>query len=184
MDPQKYSYKPYENIYPALFKSEESRLKSELGTDIKIDHFGSSAVPDLGGKGIIDIFITAEKDKVESTSKILQEKLGYDFRPAGGDERRLFFRRYQKDDNDIQRTYHIHLTDTENPNYKQSIALRDYLRLNPMEAKRYDNVKRQASELAMKSNDYEEQKKTYQKSKSSLLEELNQKSLSWFKSLK
>ena len=165
-----------------LFKSEASRLKGKLGINVRIDHFGSSAVPNLGGKGIIDIFITTKKDKITLISKILQEKLGYDFRPDGGDEQRLFFWRCQKDNNDIQRTYHVHLTDAENQNYKQTIALRDYLRAHPQDAKRYDDVKKQASELAMKSNDYEEQKKIYQKSKSNLIEELNHKSLNWHKS--
>jgi len=184
MDPQKYSYKPYEDIYPTLFKSEESRLRSGLSLTIKIDHFGSTAVQGLGGKGIIDIFITTSKAAIESVATILMEKLGYDFRPAGGDDRRLFFRRYQKDDNGICRTYHLHLTDMENPNYEQSMALRDYLRLHPDEAKRYDTMKKHASVLAMKSKDYEMQKKIYQETKSTLLKELNQKSLHWFKCTK
>lgn len=116
--------------------------------------------------------MVTDKEDIQNISQILQERLAYEFRPNGGDERRLFSRRTERD-----QLYHLHLSDNDNPNFKQSIALREFLRTHPKDARRYDDIKKQASELAMKSKDYEVQKITYQNAKADFIRELNKKAL-------
>lgn len=55
----KYVFRPYDPIFPKLFIKEKNRLKKFLGRTVLIEHVGSTAIPGLGGKGIIDIAIAA-----------------------------------------------------------------------------------------------------------------------------
>ena len=60
----KYIFKPYHEIFPKLFEQEKLRLSKYLTGEYMIEHIGSTAVPGLGGKGIIDIMISVSKDKM------------------------------------------------------------------------------------------------------------------------
>lgn len=180
----KYSYKPYENVYPVLFELEKKRLLKKLPSGTRIEHIGSSAVSGLGGKGIVDIYVAATKDNFEKVSRILQEQLKYEFRPGGGDEKRKFFRRYETDTAGKLRICHLHLGDMSNPNFIQSIALRDYLRAHPPEANRYNKIKQKASKEALKETDLDDQERIYKKVKSQLIEELNNKAINWYQKSK
>ncbi len=68
---QKYVYKPYNELFSKLFLQEKARLLSILNEEcIDIEHVGSTAVPDLGGKGIVDIGITVIKQDIDNASRI------------------------------------------------------------------------------------------------------------------
>lgn len=175
MSNSKYAYKAYDPRSPQLFAKEAELLVRLLPPDTIIEHFGSSAVPELGGKGVIDIYVLTQKKDLQKISALLQEQGGYEYRPRGGDARRFFFEKH----NDGQ-LYHLHLSDLENPNYLQCIADRDYLRTHPEEKQKYDAVKREASRLALQKTSYEEQKKTYQSSKKPYVDTLNRMALDWF----
>lgn len=69
---KKYVFKPYSNIFPELFQKEKERISSNLKELLVIEHVGSTAVPGLGGKGIIDSAIAVDKANMDSTSKELQ----------------------------------------------------------------------------------------------------------------
>ena len=69
---KKYLFKPYSKIFPDLFEREKERISSHIKEDLVIEHVGSTAVPGLGGKGIIDIAIAVSKKEMESVSKQLQ----------------------------------------------------------------------------------------------------------------
>lgn len=176
MNSDKYKYKPYNSIYPSLFKNEEDRIRKVLGKNIIIDHIGSSAVPNLGGKGIIDIYIITSKLKLKKTFRLLENKLDYFFHQNGGDDRRFFFTYLKKENKEI---YHVHLSDNKNPDFFQKTIFRDYLKANSKMAKKYDDIKKQASLEAMKFDDYQKQKNIYQKLKSKIIEEINKKSAIW-----
>ena len=74
-----YPHTPYDIKYPKLFENEKQRISKVLGNVI-IEHFGSTAVPNLGGKGYIDIYVVVNKKDLDKTSKIIQEKLGYKYK--------------------------------------------------------------------------------------------------------
>lgn len=111
-----------------------------------IEHVGSTAIPRLGGKGIIDILLAVPRNKVSKTSKTLQ-KLGYEFRAIASTKTRLFFRRDYKISRAVRRV-HIHLTSTGSKDQKEMMAFRDYLISYPKTAKEYEKLKKYAVKFA------------------------------------
>ena len=77
----KYVFKLYENKFPEIFEKEKDRLSKYLTGDYKIEHIGSTAVPGLGGKGIIDIYIVSPTDNQENIKEGLL-RAGYEARPG------------------------------------------------------------------------------------------------------
>ena len=84
-----YSYLPYDPIFPKLFLKEKEYLQKIIGNDSVIEHFGSTAVPGLYGKGVIDIYILVPKQKMKSVSEILQ-KNSYVYKDYASEKDRLF----------------------------------------------------------------------------------------------
>ena len=141
---KKYVFKPYSNRFPELFEKEKRRLINGIKENIAIEHIGSTAIPNLGGKGIIDIAIAVNKEYIKSISKQLQ-KTGYEFRPTASTSDRLFFRIDLPDKEEGQRIYHIHLTYLKSKDWEELISFRDYLRNNPEEARKYAKIKKKAA---------------------------------------
>ena len=183
MNSEKYKYKPYNPIYPSLFKNEEIRIRKILGSKIVIEHIGSSAVPNLGGKGIIDIYIITNKLKIKKISELLEKKLDYIFHQNNGDAERLFFTYLKKNNEGQEEIYHVHLSNNQNPDFFQKTIFRDYLKSNSKMMEKYDDIKKQASLKAMKFSDYEKQKKVYQTSKSKIIEDINKKANIWHQNI-
>jgi GrpB-like predicted nucleotidyltransferase (UPF0157 family) len=167
---KKYVFKPYSKTFPLLFDKEKQRLASHLQGDLKIEHVGSTAVSQLGGKGIIDIAIAVDKKEMDSISKQLQD-LGYEFRPSFSTPDRLYFITYLPDPEESKRRYHIHLTYPESQDWKDLIFLRDYLRSHPEEAKKYGELKEKA---ASESNEVGEK---YRMLKDPLIREILEKNI-------
>lgn len=141
---KKYIFKSYSNAFPQLFEAEKKRIAPHLKHSIAIEHVGSTAVPHLGGKGIVDIAIAVEKEDMDRTSKELQ-KLGYEFRPSFSTVDRLYFVIYLIDPEEGTRRYHVHLTHLKSEDWKGLIGFRDYLRKHPDEAKEYGEMKKRAA---------------------------------------
>lgn len=66
---KKYEFKPYNPAFSKYFEEEKKRLSKYLSGDYQIEHIGSTAVPGLGGKGIIDIMIAVSKEQMENFSQ-------------------------------------------------------------------------------------------------------------------
>jgi GrpB-like predicted nucleotidyltransferase (UPF0157 family) len=141
---KKYVFKPYRKIFPELFEKEKRRILAHVKTALTIEHIGSTAVPGLGGKGIIDIVIAVNKANMELTSRQLQD-LGYEYRPTFSTPDRLYFITYLPDPEEESRRYHIHLTYPENTEWKEFIGFRDYLRHHPEKLQEYATLKQQAA---------------------------------------
>jgi len=139
---KKYIFKPYSKRFPELFEREKERIISHVKNRLIIEHVGSTAVPHLGGKGIIDIAIGVEE--IDSVSRQLQS-LGYEFRPTRSTPDRLFFRVDLPDPEEGARRYHIHLMRLGNKDWKDLLSFRDYLRNHPEEAEKYADLKKKAA---------------------------------------
>lgn len=144
---KKYVFKPYSNIFPELFQREKERIHPHLKDVLAIEHVGSTAVPGLGGKGIIDIAIAVNKVNMESTAKQLQD-LGYEYRPNFSTPDRFYFIIYLPDPEEESRRYHIHLTYPENSEWKELIGFRDYLKDHPEALQEYADLKKKAAQEA------------------------------------
>jgi GrpB-like predicted nucleotidyltransferase (UPF0157 family) len=140
---KKYVFKPYSTIFPELFCKEKDRIVSNIVTALAIEHVGSTAIPNLSGKGIIDIALAVNKSDMDSTVKQLQD-LGYIFKPTNSTSARYFFIIDLPDSEEQLRRYHLHLTYLESVDWKEFILFRDYLRNHPEEAEQYAEIKRKA----------------------------------------
>lgn len=142
---QKYKFKRYDNVYPFLYKKEESKLKKILTKDAHIEHVGSTAVPGLGGKGIIDILVFVPEKYINKNFKILEKnKFQYSHHP--GDDKRKFFQKriiYREK----ERRVHIHLT-ADKGFLNSFIAFRDFLIKHPKIRDEYGKIKREGAKLA------------------------------------
>lgn len=151
-----------------LFRAEKSKLLKALG-DLVIDiqHVGSTAIPTIPAKPIIDIAVLVKSlGKVdEYISRI--EALGYQKKRENRTER-LFFTKGPEED----RIVYLHVGD-ESTNYiTDMIVFRDYLIRNSAEAKKYAALK---IELAEKFSDNREQ---YTAAKEKLVQEMLEKAKS------
>lgn len=143
---KKYVYKSYNELFSKLFLEEKTRLLSILHKEcIDVEHIGSTAIPGLGGKGIIDIGITVAKENIDSTFHKI-ESLGYIFRETGSSPERWFFRIDLPDPQEGTRRYHLHLTFPESIEWKKLIAFRDYLRSHASTLEEYAELKRKSAE--------------------------------------
>ena len=128
-----------------IYNTTKNNLQQSLGADIPIDHVGSTAIPNMVGKNIIDILIGA-KDSVEfnNLSNNLQ-KLGYYPSVKSKTDIYQFFASTESEttSGDI----HIHLVVVDTDRYNEFIILRDYLLSNPKEAINYANHKKQILQL-------------------------------------
>jgi len=129
---------PYSPDWPALY-SEAARLLTDTLKDLLIElhHIGSTAVPGLAAKPVIDILaIVTSLDALDDCHEGMCE-LGYE--PKG--ELGIAGRRFFSKGSDESRTHHIHAFEKEHPAVARHLGFRDYLRLHPEEARRYAEVK-------------------------------------------
>jgi GrpB-like predicted nucleotidyltransferase (UPF0157 family) len=139
----KYSFNPYD---PAIVKRFEKEKKKILGVIpyARVEHIGSTAVPGLGGKGVLDIAVLVSKTKIASAKRDLSTQ--YEFRTLASKPTRLFFRK-EVTINKRKNRIHVHLMHTSKE-FQNVIILRDYLRSHPQAAREYAAVKRLAAKMA------------------------------------
>jgi GrpB-like predicted nucleotidyltransferase (UPF0157 family) len=132
----------YDASWPGLFEAERELLHQTLG-DVVVDvhHVGSTAVPGLAAKPIIDILV--EVTNVEALDGLNREMEAIGYKPKG--EFGIPGRRYFQKGGD-ERTHHIHAFARGDFNVTRHIAFRDYLRANPQIAREYGELKRRVAE--------------------------------------
>ncbi len=136
---QKYKFREYTVKYKRLFLKEKRVLSEILGIGAQIEHVGSTAVPGLGGKGIVDIAITTSH--LQSAREKL-EKNGYEFRKKASEPQRLFFRRDYKTPAGKLRV-HIHLVKPNSRDWLEMMVFRDYLKKYATARKEYTKIKKE-----------------------------------------
>ena len=109
----------------------------------RIEHFGSTAIPNLSAKPIVDILV--EVTSLEETKKVIVPILigqGYDYfwRPTHGDDGIPFYAWFIKRDANGNRTHHIHMVEKEFEHWNR-LLFRDYLIEHPYLVKEYQELK-------------------------------------------
>lgn len=156
----KYTFHSYSSKHGGDFNKEKRMLVKILGKSVKIEHIGSTAVPRLGGKGIIDVAIGAEKKNISRIKQLLRQ-VGYEIREKASTPQRFFFRRVYSYSSGKQ-WIHVHLTLIGEKDWKEMIGFRDYLLKHPETAKDYVNVKKKALQKAQgKGEIYRKYKETF-----------------------
>ena len=132
----------YDPRWPTQFETLRSRLANSLnGLAITIEHVGSTSVPGLAAKPIIDIDVLLKSAADLPHAITALASMGYRHRGDLGIPGREAFRAPA---GDFPHHLYVCLTDTE---YRRHITFRDHLRTNPEEANAYAALKR---ELALK----------------------------------
>ena len=141
---------PYDPIWPRLFEQERDHLWSCLPRDLvkRIEHFGSTAVPGLPAKPIVDMLV--EVTDLEATKRRiapLLEAQGYDYfwRPSQGDDGPPFYAWFIKRDDTGTRTHHIHMVEAHFEHWDR-LLFRDYLARCPDVAREYGELKQRLAE--------------------------------------
>lgn len=132
---------PYSPLWPAVFDMEKRRLLEVLGADlVLVEHIGSTAVPGLGGKPVIDVMVGAPALAIVERRIPQLEAEGYRYVPEF--ERAMPQRRYFVKENGHPGTFHVHAVLLDSPFWKDHLAFRDALRADPALAERYWQLKR------------------------------------------
>lgn len=138
---------PYNPGWPRRFEQEKTHLLNCLPRELvrRLEHFGSTAIPNLSAKPIIDILV--EVTSLEETKKKIVpilESQGYDYfwRPSSGDDVPPFYAWFIKRDAQGKRTHHIHMVERHFELWDR-LLFRDYLIEHPDVAKDYQTLKLQ-----------------------------------------
>lgn len=126
---------PYDPSWPLHFEREASRLRGALGDlAVRIDHVGSTAVPGLASKPVIDIQVCVPEVEPAEAYRRPLESLGYTYQtmpvpffhlPSGWPH-----------------THHVHVREAGSLDARRILAFRDWLRTHPGDRDAYESLKR------------------------------------------
>lgn len=129
---------PHDPRWRDQYASEQERLRSALtGIAQRIEHNGSTSVPGLAAKPVIDIQISVLALQPMDAYRIPLQQLGYVHVPHADDAFCPFFHRPQ----DWPHTHHIHVVVSGGEEETRALAFRDYLRDHPEVADEYAKLK-------------------------------------------
>ena len=144
---------PYDPQWPVSFAREKEHLLSCLPGDLvqRIEHFGSTAVPGLWAKPVIDMLVeVADLGETRRRLVPILESQGYDYfwRPTSGDDGPPFYAWFIKRDPVTgERTHHIHMVEREFREHWDRLLFRDYLIGHPAVARQYQELKLELARL-------------------------------------
>jgi GrpB-like predicted nucleotidyltransferase (UPF0157 family) len=129
---------PYDPGWPRQFEAERDKIAATLGgLALRIDHNGSTSVPGLAAKPVIDIQISVERlDPIDAYAPGLV-RLGYVHVPHPDDAFCPFFHRPSS----WPHTHHVHVVEAGGDEERRTLAFRDYLREHEPVAREYERLK-------------------------------------------
>lgn len=132
----------YDPQWPVLFEQEAQAIRQVLGERlVGIEHFGSTSVPGLAAKPIIDILIaTRSKDDWPFIIEPL-ENIGFAYWRENTDPTRMFFAKGTPTNLKL-RTHHVIVAEFGGHHWERLTLLRDYFRAHLDEAYLYETYKR------------------------------------------
>ncbi len=159
----------YSSEWPRRFVALGRRLRSTLGpVALRIDHIGSTAIPGLAAKPIIDVQVSVSRLSPEDDFKIPLEACGYVWREDNPDLTKRYFRESPGD----QRT-HIHVRQAGSWPEQFALLFRDYLRSAADERSLYEETKRRLAER------FRHDRQAYTEGKEPVIWEIMQSATSW-----
>ena len=134
---------PHQPMWKTLYEAEAARLQVEFaqrGLEVRLEHTGSTAVPGLAAKPIVDILGGHTSDVPRARIITALVDADYVHRGEQGIAGRDFFRR------GMPRQYHLHLTTVSSAFWRDHRAFRDFLKAHPDTARMYAELKYQLAE--------------------------------------
>jgi GrpB-like predicted nucleotidyltransferase (UPF0157 family) len=133
----------YDEDWSSQFSSLARSLRNSLGPRARrIDHIGSTSVPGLAAKPIIDVQVSVTDLEAVGEYRSAIEACGFEWRADNPDITKRYFREQPP----RPRT-HIHVRQSGTFSEQAALLFRDYLRLHPPQADSYAAMKRQAADL-------------------------------------
>jgi GrpB-like predicted nucleotidyltransferase (UPF0157 family) len=156
--------------WSSFFRQEAEKLASILGAEaVSIHHIGSTAIPDIHAKPIVDILIeVADIKKVDSFNRAMIRQ-GYQPQGEFGIPGRRFFIK----GGDANRTCHIHIFEAKNPEICRHLRFRDYMIAHPKDAQAYSRLKQALAQQCP------EDIKSYMAGKDAFIKEIDKKAKAW-----
>jgi GrpB-like predicted nucleotidyltransferase (UPF0157 family) len=128
---------PHDPHWAALFEQEREALQGAGSGIVEIHHIGSTAVPSVAAKPIIDIMVVVERHADGLANVAAMQQLGYEYRGEGDVAGRHYFRKGSP------HTHHVHMYEAGHPEIGRHLRFRDYLRVHPDDARAYEALKRE-----------------------------------------
>jgi GrpB-like predicted nucleotidyltransferase (UPF0157 family) len=159
----------YDPAWPARFAELGRELRAGLGeVALRIDHIGSTAVPGLAAKPIIDIQISVADFEPLAAYRQPLERLGYVYRADNPERTKRYFREPPG-----RRRTHVHVRRAGSFSEQWALLFRDYLRAHPDAAAEYAAVKRR---LALR---FRDDRRAYTDAKGPFLWEVIRRADEW-----
>ena len=169
-----YSIDPYNPEWVIKFNSIKSILERIFKEKaLAIEHIGSTSIPGMRAKPLIDVLVIVEKIESFEEEKRKMEELGYEWGENYIEPNSLIF---FKEGDDRRKTENIHICEKNSPKAIQFIQTRDYVRAHPERALAYSNLKEKLNA------EYPDDYPAYRAGKQSFLDESEHLAYEWIKS--
>jgi GrpB-like predicted nucleotidyltransferase (UPF0157 family) len=149
----------YDSSWPRLFEQEADVLRHALAAWLTgpIEHIGSTAIPGLAAKPIIDVMAGVETLDGSRPAIAAAAEVGYCYEPYQAEIEHWFCK-----PSPAVRTHHLHLIPVSTTAWIRPIAFRDYLRAHASVAREYEELKRRlAVEYRFSRKAYTEAKRPF-----------------------
>ncbi|MGH2399703.1 MAG: DUF4127 family protein, partial [bacterium] len=143
----------YDPQWPRMFEEDKEAIQQALGPLVhEIEHVGSTSVPGLAAKPIIDIMLGVKIDDLDRIIEPLRG-IGYEYNPDWeiSMPHRRYFRRLRADGTN---THHLHAVPHGGVFWTRHMSFRDYLRSHPDQAREYADLKKTLAGKRQGSIDY------------------------------
>jgi len=131
----------YNPTWPTLFTEERNRILEAVGQWVEeVEHVGSTAIPGLDAKPVIDLMVGLEDIAYAHSSVEPLTNLGYSYWAEGAQPHHHLFVRFV-DPVMSARTHNLHLVEAGGQYWEERLLFRDYLRNHPETAKEYVQLK-------------------------------------------
>jgi GrpB-like predicted nucleotidyltransferase (UPF0157 family) len=169
---------PYESEWPRLFAEIRGVIERNIpGKFHAIEHVGSTSVPGMAAKPIIDIDIAVREGQFDAVRQRL-EALGYEWEGEKGVPGRHSFRLRDPTLISALARHHLYVMEADAQELRRMRAFRDYLRAHPGEVARLSAHKLELAErLGL---DLDDDRYAYQEAKSAMVLEILEKALAWY----
>jgi GrpB-like predicted nucleotidyltransferase (UPF0157 family) len=132
-----------------LFQEERARLQAAVGDRIlDIQHVGSTSIPGIVAKPILDIAIAIERFEEAFACVDPIQRIGYEYAGENGIPRRRYFVKRNP-----ATTHHVHMLEIASPEWANHLLFRDYLIGHPKAATEYAALKLKLAEAFPRDRD-------------------------------
>ena len=159
----------YDPEWPREFDEEKGRILGAIGESLEVvEHIGSTSVPGLAAKPIIDILLVVRPFPLTLAQVDAVCGLGYFYKAEHGISGRQYFTKQF-----WLGTHHLHAFSRGNPEIVRHLAFRDYLRVHPAVAREYESLKRELAER------FRGRRESYTDAKTGFIRAVEEKAFVW-----